>query len=574
MGTLSPIAMKTFLYALLVAAVPLGLYLPLVGAAAPGAAYPADSGTRWLHIGLIAAAAVLSFFAYRARSGLDGPGLAAGLALAAWPAIPDAVASPFMVSLSGAGTYGAGAFGPGAIGSVVASVLAGEAALLLARRAEPGSPHRRALVAGLAAVLLVSAVFGQIRSASWSDPVAFWDRAADEAPRNLAALGASAGARADAGDREGAAARLRAFVDVAAWDQGASLGRDARSAGGEGAARAAALLLDGADPRSRETAERALRAAKTLAPDSVAVIVALAESELARGEFVGALKTLPLAVRRDPASAEAWDALARARLAGGRLVEAVEAAETACGLRPSEKRFVVTYAKALLAAGRGPEALRALWEALGPAPPFDPAVARAFGDAEVRLARTAISDSKPGQARRMLTSGLRVDPRNAEAKELLAGLDRQMETERPEAEALLQPPPGGRVVVDQWIRYAIWLCRWGEYEKAEPHFRRMMRDLADARVLFHYGSEFWESRGTSEGAEEAVKAYRQAIAMKPDYGEARNRLWQCLRTLGRIPEALQAADQFLQYDGGHPDAPRAEQFLKEAKPPAPGGERR
>lgn len=151
---------------------------------------------------------------------------------------------------------------------------------------------------------------------------------------------------------------------------------------------------------------------------------------------------------------------------------------------------------------------------------------------------------------------------------MLARLDRDMEAERKDAEKLIEPGPSGKVHPDDWIRYVVWLCRWGEYEKAEPHFRRMMRDLGGARVPYIYGAEFWESRGTAEGAEEAVKAYRQSVAIQSDFSEAWNRLWQCLRTLGRIDEARRAAEQFLDYDRVHPDAAAAEEFLrKSATPP-------
>jgi tetratricopeptide (TPR) repeat protein len=614
--------MRTLLYALLVAAVPFGLLGHLAGAEGPGAGFPAGvPADRWMRIGIVAGTAVLLLLAYRRRAGLLGPGIAAGLALAAWPAAPDAVASPFGTAVlvhaaacagallllawfpggggerdrlrrlfpavaayalvvaadwsgSGSGEYGAGALGRGALASVAAGVLAGEASLHLVRRGVAGSPARRALAAGLAVLLLGSAALGQLRAFSWSDPVSFWDRAAAESPRSPVALGASAGARADAGDRAGAAERLQAFVEVLAARAGGAgdCGPEARRAGAEGAARAATLLLEGTDPRDRESARAALNAANDMAPGDVPVLVALGDARILAGDMKEALRIFGDAVGRDPESADAWDGLARARIAAGLPFEAMEPAQRAAGLRPREKRFVVTYSRALLSLGRGAESLQSLWEALGPAPPYDPMVARAFGETELRIARGAVSAGRKGQARRMLAAALNVDPGNGECRDLLDRLDREMEVQRPEAEKLLAPGPDGKVKPNDWYGYALWLCRWGEYEKAEPHWERILKAFStDEKVWYQYGFDFWEARGTVEGSKEAVKAYRNAIALKRDFPDAWNRLWQCLHGLSEITEARKAARVFLEYGGDHPDAPGAVEFLERTTDGPPGG---
>ncbi len=614
--------MRTLLYALLVAAVPFGLLGHLAGAEGPGAGFPAGvPADRWMRIGIVAGTAVLLLLAYRRRAGLLGPGIAAGLALVAWPAAPDAVASPFGTEVaiqaaasaagllvlacflggggerrlrwifpvlaawaavlsaawSGEGERGAAALGRGALAGVAAAVLAGETAIRLVERGVAGSPARRALAAGLAVVLLASAALGQVRALSWSDPVSFWDRAAAEAPRSPAALGASAGARADAGDRAGAGERLQAFVEVlaAGGGGGAAAGSEARRAGGEGAARAATLLLGGNDPRERESAQAALRAAKDLAPGNVAVLVALGDARIQAGDMREALRALEEAVTRDPASADAWDGLARARIEAGLPLEAMEPAQRAAGLRPRDKRFVVTYARALLSLGRGAEALQALNQALGPKPPYDPLVARAFGEAEVRLARGALSMGRKGQARRLLAAGRSVDPSNGECKDLLDPLDREMEEERQRAKRLLEPGPDGKVLPDDWLRFVLWLCRWGEFEEAEPHWSRILKDFRSSPIAWYqYGFEYWEARGTQEGAKEAVKAYRSAIALKRDYPEPWDRLWQCLHALNDIQGAREAARTFLEYGRDLPEAAAAEEFLRQTvDAPADGGKR-
>jgi tetratricopeptide (TPR) repeat protein len=202
-------------------------------------------------------------------------------------------------------------------------------------------------------------------------------------------------------------------------------------------------------------------------------------------------------------------------------------------------------------------------------------VARAFGDAELRLAKGAVSEKRMGQARRLLVAGLKVDPANAECTALLGDLDRQMEAERPEAQKFLARGPDGKFDPNGWLFYATWLCQWGDYESAEPHFRQMLKQLGGtAAVWFQYGHEFWESRGSLEGAEEAVKAYRQAVALDGTYAEAWNRLWQCLRNLGRTDEARLAAAKLLEYGRAHPDAPKAEEFLRKTGGAPPGGDGR
>jgi len=595
--------MRNLLGALVVLTLPFGLFGHLAGA-------PNGSpGGFWIRVAAIAVAALLLLAAYRVRTGLLGPGLAAALALCAYPALPDAAASPhglgrvialaafgavllgagalvrapegrargaFLVaagaalawgflSAAGAEEFGAEALGPAVLPGVAFAVLAGEIALLLVRRGDPRSGPGRAVVAGLAVVLLGAAAIGQWRAAAWSDGRAFWGRAVAESPGSPAALGALAGACADAGDRVGAEAGLRGFAEAAAGAGGSRYGEEARRLGASGVARAAKLLAAGSEGAApgAEAADAALRAAREFAPGSVPVIVALCDARLAQGEFLEPIRLLEKAVASDRGAAEAWDALARARLAAGRVPEALAAARTATGLRPLDKGFVVTWADVLLSVGRGGEALEGLRRALGPAPPYDPALAHAYAAAELRLARADISAGRRGAARRKLLSAGEVDPGNGACEEGLADLDRQMEAERPAAERLMVPGPNGKVLPDDWILYAKWLCGWGEFEKADREFRVMLNKMGTtAAVHLVYGQWFWEERGSVQGVERAVEAYKQAIALDDRLVEAWNRLWQCQRRLGRGDDAVFAARKFLELAPGHPDAAEAQQFLE------------
>ena len=583
--------MRFPLFMALAAAVPFGLSGPLAGG---------EGGTEaWIRVSLVALSAILVLAAFRVRSGLIGPGLAAALALAACPSVPDAIASPHatrslgvlaglslllllaartpwagkvsfglapvalavaILGTSGADAHGAAAYDPPVAAALALAVAAGETALLLARRE---GPARRALLAGLALSILASAVLGQLRARSWGDPAAFADRAVAEEPRSPAALGILAGARTGAADRAGAAAALRSFAETVEAGEGRRCGPGARRSGSDGVAAAARFILEGATAADREAAEAALRAAVRFAPESSRAAVALAEALLARGEFQEPIRILEAAVAADRTDADALGALARALLAAGRVPESVEAARTATGLRPTEKRFAVTWAEGLLATGRGGEALEILHLALGGAPPWDPLVARAYSAAQLRLAREDVSTGNPGRARRKLLSAAQYDRSDPACAALLADLDRRMEAERPEMEKLLERDAAGKVNPDDWLLYTVWLCRWGEFEVAEPHFRRMVKLLGTTpAVHFQIGLEFWEGRGSVEGVEKAVASYQQAVALDPGYAEAWNRLWQCHRLLGRAEDARSAARRFLELAPAHPDAAAAQMLLE------------
>ena len=60
----------------------------------------------------------------------------------------------------------------------------------------------------------------------------------------------------------------------------------------------------------------------------------------------------------------------------------------------------------------------------------------------------------------------------------------------------------------------------------------------------------------------AVDEYRIAIALDERFVDAWNRLWHCLRDLGRIEEAVAAARKFYALDPTHPDALDALELLE------------
>ena len=593
--------------ALVAAALPFALYFPLLDAGGPGAGLPQDPDRRLLALVLVAAAALLLFFVSAARASVAA-GFAAAIAWASFPSIPDLVASGATVILGIQAATAAVTLvlvlvlrrpGPGAppiAGGVAVAVLAilfslwpeplpidpdGKplpgmvpflfavavlvAARVLAARADLAPGARRGLVAGLAAVLAAAALAGQSRVRSWADPDAFWERAVAERPDDPSALGVSARLRAEAGGIPGAADRLRRFVDAVERGRGrADRDERRRSAGAEGAVRAASLLF-GAGDLDREFVEQTLRAADALAPRAPGVRCAIGEVRLALGEFIAARECFQAAATADADDARAWNGLARTGLATGRPEEALEAATRATGLRSREPEYIAILAEALLAVGKDREALDALSSARARLP-SDPILIRASAEAYLRIAERSVSRSMHGRALLLLERGLEVDAAHAGCQALKKALVAEYDAQRPEALRWLEPGTDGNVTLQLWIQFAGWLCRWGRYQEAEKHFSEMLRRYDSlAQVHYHYGNEFWEKRGTTEGLDRAIGCYRDALARDAAHVESRNRLWQCLLALGRTADAADEASRFFAAAPDHPDSFDAERFLESVK---------
>ncbi|HEU4396040.1 MAG TPA: tetratricopeptide repeat protein [Planctomycetota bacterium] len=599
--------MRTWLLALVAAALPFALYFPLLDAGGPGAGLPQDPDRRLLAL-LLVAGAGLALFAAGARFSAAA-GLAAAIAWASFPSIPDLVASGATVIL---GIQGATAVlalvavsvmrrpGPGAppiLGGVSVAVIAivvslrpeplpidpdgkppsgmvpllfAIAVLFVARvvaaRADLAPNARRGLVAGLAAVLVAAALAGQARARSWADPGAFWERAVAERPDAPSALGVSARLRVEAGDLPGAGVRLRGFVDAVERGEGrGERNSRRRTAGAEGAVRAAAALMR-AGAADRESVEAALDAAEALSPRKGAVLRATGEARLDLGEFLEARACFEEAAKADPADADAWNGLARTGLATGRVDEALDAATRATGLRSTEPAFIAVLSEALLAAGKDREALDALSSARA-ARPGSPILVRASADAYLRIAEKSVSRRRYGRALLLLDRGLEIDASHPGCQALRRTLIAEYDAQRPDALRWIEAGPDGNVTLQSWLQFAGWLCRWGRYQEAEQHFSEMFRRYdAVAQVHFHYGQEFWEDRGTEEGYGRAIGCYRDALARDASHVESRNRLWQCLLALGRRADAAEEAARFVAAAPAHPDSFDAERFLESMKP--------
>ncbi len=593
-------------------------FAPLLASPAAGPAPdPVEAWQRWGMAGVAWAGVVLVWIAGSRHGGL-GAGTAAAAGLAVFPGLVDAVGAPaaawpaalalpaapllllavrrsaapttrllaaggaaglaWLPSLVGGGTSCA-ALEPAPTQGITAAVgLGALVAAISGAGPRAGSAVRVAAVAAVLAALTGSFLVAEGRVRAWTSPAEFWARAVEVSPASpLAWAGRAVASLPPEGDGAPEPA-LRRFTAVVRSGGGATMARpEARRAATERVALAVTSIARRADgpPAASDSLEAAIAAADAallITPGSPVVAAARGEALLATGDAVAASAALAEGAAGLPADADVLDAFARALLATGRFTEAVEAATRATGLRPGRSAFVATFARALAETGRGPDAVTALHRALGDAP-SDGTLLRAWGDVHLRLALLRLREEGAGRgrARRMLLTGLRLDPRNSDAAVELARLDALREAERPDAEALLRPAPDGTVDPDRVVRYAGWLGRWGDFEAAGPVWDRLLQGRGgSANLHFQIALEFWEARETVEGHEEAVRAYRKALVLEPGLPDARDRLWRALLTLGRTEEARTEAARFVREHPSHPGAVEAERLLAAAGPPRDG----
>jgi tetratricopeptide (TPR) repeat protein len=96
-------------------------------------------------------------------------------------------------------------------------------------------------------------------------------------------------------------------------------------------------------------------------------------------------------------------------------------------------------------------------------------------------------------------------------------------------------------------------------EPSEPAVeqRRQSPAVADAESEYNRGMRARVARDWAE----AVGAFRQALALRPDFADAWNELGYAFRNQGRYPESLDAYHEALRL---RPDFPEALEYLGEA----------
>jgi tetratricopeptide (TPR) repeat protein len=104
----------------------------------------------------------------------------------------------------------------------------------------------------------------------------------------------------------------------------------------------------------------------------------------------------------------------------------------------------------------------------------------------------------------------------------------------------------------------------GRYDEArEAYGAALEQDPRCCEAVYNLGS-LAEDRGDLEGA---VRSYRQALALSPDYADAHFNLAGALARSGHAEEAIGHWQRYLELDAGSPWARIARAHLEVLEPP-------
>ena len=330
---------------------------------------------------------------------------------------------------------------------------------------------------------------------------------------------------------------------------------------------------------ARATLERA----RTLLPDEALIALNLGIAAARSGDPATGEAELRRALAIEPRYGSARVALGRLLRRTGRLDEAIVELEAAAASGGNEERAraLVSLGRAYLAAGRAGDADRALTRAVELAP--------ASADLRLGVARAYLASGRDGDVARataVLEEALRIAP---EVPALLVALGRAREKTRDAAaaedayERALRLDPAYHYARRRLLRIALdredfpgarlhaeYLLRDAS-EIAEHHFLAGLVAARDGRrddARRHYADavaradggypEAWFNLGLLERdadrLDEAIAAYRQALASRPDYVAALNNLGLVLDDAGRGDEAEAAFRGAIAADSGYAPA--------------------
>ncbi len=266
---------------------------------------------------------------------------------------------------------------------------------------------------------------------------------------------------------------------------------------------------------------------------------ALGSALMAQGDLAGAATQMAMAVQLDPEDAVAHAALAVVRLRQQRFHEAEASLRQALGLRPAEADFHMNLGVALRMLGKPDEAIGSLRVALLLRP--------AFVEARVNLAVTLLERGRTEEAEENLRQALVADPRRGEAHLLMgfillnrgetgaaiAALMQAVEAlDNPaQAYALLAPRLVGAEHAADLVALERLMAARAPGE-ARPRLRL-------ARALARVGR-----------LDEAVEAAERALAIEPVSVEAMGVIAGIYFVQGRMDEARQRYEAVLALSGG------------------------
>ena len=298
-----------------------------------------------------------------------------------------------------------------------------------------------------------------------------------------------------------------------------------------------------------EEATELFEDAARLRPDYVQVHVRLGQSLLAHGRYAAAERAFSRGIEHDPGFAPAHRGLGQSRLALDRPEQAVEALERAAALDDRDGAIYAVLARAYAQLERpGPAraaAARAK-ELRAAASLDDPVLARHvhsmgasarhwFARARERLGRGDFAG-----AIRDLETVQHVRPSDADVFYLLARAHEGLESRGAAKEELVRALESNPEHVPALVALARILTDEGQPEQALGYLREAIAAAPDnPRVAFNLGT-LLARQGELAGAE---RQFRRALALNPEYADARARLTVVLERMSGLPRAGSATDE-------------------------------
>jgi len=320
----------------------------------------------------------------------------------------------------------------------------------------------------------------------------------------------------------------------------------------------------------RERASELFRAALELAPGSVDALEGLGGVLLDQGRRDEGVALLRQAVAADPVAHNALENLGLVALEEGRTDEAVGMLEKVAELQPDDAVTRLNLAKALILAGDSTTALSELREAVRLAP--DHALAHA------RLAAVLAASRDIDEAQRHARIAMTLDPDDPEVRRTVGEVDA----------ASAGGGPAGQGTPESAIETAVELANQGRWLEARQELAKVVQGEADGARLVDLAQRCFVGLDHATAIEllraaiaarpsdpvlhlglgrlfaaaqadrEALKAYRDALALRPVWADAANSLALLLATaddpsVRDADQALQIARELVASSGGrHP----------------------
>jgi superkiller protein 3 len=259
---------------------------------------------------------------------------------------------------------------------------------------------------------------------------------------------------------------------------------------------------------------------------------------LSRGETEPAIASFRDALQDDPKMSDAYRGLGDAYFVKGKIAAAKEAYNEALRLNPGDAETQRQISLALVRSGSPEEALHRLRELVDKSP--DDGRTRFF------LARTLAETGQAEEAEKEYREALRLRDKDAEISFSLGEL---LTAQGRTGEALAQYELTLKMddaYAPAWFRIAQASLAAGKYDRAITGFQRAakLEPRLSAEADLNLGEVYYRRHDQRKGdLQKEIDAYREALRVRPDYGEARAELAFALYRDKKFDEALTEAQR-------------------------------